>query len=137
LIKGRVIRIISRKRLVLNVGSEHGVEDWMQFEIYTPKEQIVDPETGEALGPYRRRKAVVEVDEIYEKFSVASRPQIFSTPALPTFRQSEWPDLPVSDTEIKPLPGGGTIVVGDIAEQVIEVEEDGEEQGASSPGAEG
>src|SRR4051812_6821678 len=51
LITGFVARVLNSRELVINRGSEHGVELDMHFEVLAPEgEDITDPETGEPLG---------------------------------------------------------------------------------------
>ena len=50
MIQGRVIRIFDRRSLVLNVGTADGVSSGMRFGIWTPREEIVDPETFDTWG---------------------------------------------------------------------------------------
>jgi hypothetical protein len=117
-IKGRVIRIIDKKRVILNIGEVDGVGRGMSFGIFTPIETIQDPETGAELGSYRRRKATVEIDEVHRQFSVASPPTRYRAAGFVNPLQGEtiWPDLPVQDQDIDPLVSGSTVQVGDVAE---------------------
>lgn len=47
----RVAQIISRTRVVLNVGSEDGIRENSDFLIYSiSDEDIIDPVTGNSLG---------------------------------------------------------------------------------------
>jgi hypothetical protein len=73
-ISGRIIRIFDNQRVVMNLGAEHGVEEGMEFGIFTPEDLIIDPQTGEELGAYRRRKAIVVAREVFPTFAVASPP---------------------------------------------------------------
>jgi hypothetical protein len=110
--------------LLLNVGTNDGVERKMRFQIFTPSEEIVDPETGEVLGSYSRRKTTVEADQVFERFTIASRPYIYerSPRDLGILGAGEqvWPDLPVSKAEIQPLPTGTRVRIGDRAVQEVE-----------------
>ena len=72
-IRGKVAQIINSREVALNVGSEHGVELNMLFDILTPKGyDIRDPDTGEILGSVERAKARVKVVMVRERLSVAS-----------------------------------------------------------------
>jgi hypothetical protein len=121
-LKGRIIRIISKKRCIINLGSDHGVAEGMEFGVFTPEEEITDPSTGEVLGMYRRQKTTLEPDEIYARFTVASRPTVYQSPTIFPTGTSSWPDLPVSSNEIKPLPSGTQIRVGDLVEELTDDE---------------
>ena len=73
LIRGKVARILSTQEVALNVGSEHGVERGMLFDILSPKGLgITDPDTGEELGSVDLPKAQVKVSRVYDKMSVAN-----------------------------------------------------------------
>jgi hypothetical protein len=118
LISGRVIRIVSNKQLILNVGSEHGVLRGQRFQIFAPADPIVDPETGEHLGVYRLSKAFVEPDQIFDKFTIASQPYDYNQDPDYPEEDAIWPDLPINPEDIEPLAARGRVVVGDSAEQV-------------------
>lgn len=132
MIEGRIIRILDDRRVVLNVGTAHGVKRGTNFGIYTPVDEIKDPKTGEVLGNYRRRKATVRVTEAYERFCVASppgrrrvtvreEPQGFGISAILGSRASSRVEevpvtLDVEYGEEEPLPTGDTIRRGDVVE---------------------
>lgn len=121
MIKARVIRIISAKQLILNVGSDDGVSKPMKFAIFSPTIAIIDPDTGEQLGTYRDQKVAVEVDRVFERFTIASRPIQYDDEGFygdDDEPPGTWPDLPVEHVDIDPLPTGATVRVGDDAEQV-------------------
>lgn len=127
MIEARVIRILDTTTVMLNVGSNDGVGVGDRFGIYTPTENIVDPETEEVLGDFRRLKASVVVVSVFPRFVVASTPVRqqrvqerspgFGVLGLTTSRTEEiQADLPVNEVEIKPLAGGMVVHVGDVAE---------------------
>jgi hypothetical protein len=128
-ITGRVIRIIDKKRVILNVGSAAGVRQGMSFGIYTPVEPIQDPVTGVDLGRYRRLKATVEVDEVEERFSVASPPTRYQPMQLNVLGgQTTWPDLPVEAADIEPLVSGEKVRVGDEVETADDEADDADDE---------
>ena len=62
MIEGKVARILNARELVINRGTEHGVEIGMRFEVLDPKsEDVADPDTGEVIGSVYRPKVNVEV----------------------------------------------------------------------------
>lgn len=72
-ITGKVARILNSREMALNVGSEHGVEKGMCFDVMDPTgEEITDPDTGEVLGSVTRPLVRVRVIKVMEKLSVAS-----------------------------------------------------------------
>lgn len=61
-IRGKVAAILSRRELILNIGSEDGVEIGMKFVILNSKGiDVTDPDTGEVLGTVEVPKTVVKV----------------------------------------------------------------------------
>jgi hypothetical protein len=72
-IRGKVAAILSARELILNVGSEDGVEIGMRFVILNSKGvNVTDPDTGVVLGIVEVPKTVVKVVRIdTEHLSVA------------------------------------------------------------------
>jgi hypothetical protein len=70
-IEGKVARVSSDRELIINRGSEHGVEVGMVFRVKGTDVQVKDPDTGEILGEVSRIKVLVRVDEVAEKFCIA------------------------------------------------------------------
>lgn len=71
MIIGKVARILSDEEVVLNVGSEDGVKENMEFVIFAESEHVYDPETGEDLGPIETVKGRVRVYHVMDKISRA------------------------------------------------------------------
>ena len=72
-IHGKVARVLNSREVALNIGSEQGVEVDMLFDILTPEGyDIMDPDTGEALGSVGRAKTRVRVTRVQERLSVAA-----------------------------------------------------------------
>lgn len=123
---GKIIRFIDDHTAIINLGSVDGVEPRMRFGIYTPTDEIVDPETNEVLGTYRRRKGIVVVDEVHERFCVASAPSVREEVVEETTgailgartrrRTTTRRDLDVARGQVKPLPTGDEVLVGDTVE---------------------
>jgi hypothetical protein len=128
-ISGRIVRLIDDHTAILNVGADQGVEGRMRFAIYTPTDQIIDPETNEVLGSYRRLKGVVVVDEIAAAFCVASAPVVqeevveevgFIGLQTRTRRKTRTrSELNVDEGQIQAMPTGEVVRVGDYIEEVI------------------
>lgn len=124
---GRVIRIFDNYRAAINLGLADGMEVGTRVGVYTPTDTVIDPETGEALGTYRRRKALLVTQEVFERFSVAMPPRrrervVDSAPtsvlhALSGSRsryRTVRDELPVDSSVVQPLPTGADIEIGDI-----------------------
>lgn len=71
-IRGKVAEVVSDRELILNRGSEHGVEAGMFFSILNPNTiGITDPDSGEPLGGIRTVKIVVRAVEVAQKITLA------------------------------------------------------------------
>ncbi len=71
-IRGFVAEIINRRELVINVGSEQGVEVGMKFAVLSAKgAEIRDPISEEPLGSIEIPKVLVEVVRVQPRLSVA------------------------------------------------------------------
>lgn len=130
----RVIRIFDHQRLAINLGQEDDVKPKEKLLIYTPETDIVDPDSGDSLGGYRRLKATVYVTEVFEKFCIASPPQAREEVAIPAAQQTSLSalfaprtrtkvvpgKLNVANTDVEPLPTGNSIRVGDPVERISE-----------------
>lgn len=74
-IRGKVAKILSDRKVALNVGRQHNVQVGMLFDILVPGvDEIKDPDTGEVLGltDQGKTKAQVKVVSVEDKFSLAT-----------------------------------------------------------------
>jgi hypothetical protein len=79
-IRGKVAKIVTTSILAINRGSDHGVKKNMVFYVLDPAtEDIVDPDTGESLGPIKRTKVRVWVSEVEPKVCLAEARQSSSS----------------------------------------------------------
>jgi hypothetical protein len=124
MIQGRIVRIFDELTVAINQGADAGVEPGMEFAIYTPYEQILDPETGQDLGRTRRRKAVVVATNVHQLFTIATAPKRLVRTGLPTgiaalsSSEERQDPLPVARSDIQPYDTGTQIRVGDNVEQI-------------------
>jgi hypothetical protein len=71
-IEGSIARIEDQYTLIINRGSDHGVETGMEFAVMADDgDQIIDPETGDVIGELPTEKLRVRVFEVQPKFSRA------------------------------------------------------------------
>lgn len=63
----KVVKIVSDHEIVINAGSEDFISKGQDLEIFTPGEEVIDPETKESLGTLDNIKATVEVVNLYPK----------------------------------------------------------------------
>ena len=76
-IRGKVARVRNEREIVINVGTTHGVDVGMCFDVVEAQdEEIKDPDTGEVLGSIECPKVRVEVTHVQEKLSIASTYQV-------------------------------------------------------------
>jgi hypothetical protein len=72
-ISGKVAQILNARELVINRGSNDGVEIGMQFAILNLNGgEIKDPDTGEVLGEIEVPKVLVKITRVAARISVAS-----------------------------------------------------------------
>lgn len=71
-ITGSVAQLVSDRELILNRGSDNGVQEGMYFAIIDPSYQgVTDPETGESLGDFRLVKVAVRAVEVAPRLTLA------------------------------------------------------------------
>ena len=72
LIRGKVAKVLNKRMLALNVGSEDGVHEDMLFDVLsTAVCDVVDPDTREVIGYVTRPKARVRVARAGDKIALA------------------------------------------------------------------
>lgn len=81
-IKGRVIRIIDAKTLVINLGQTDGISYENIFSVLATPEQVVDPVSKEELGLITIVKVRVKPTKISERFTIATSQWTRSSPSL-------------------------------------------------------
>ena len=69
-IRGKVAAVLDENRLVLNVGTDHGVAPNMVFKIIETR-TIRDPDTGDELGKVDVTKTRTLVGKVEERMSIA------------------------------------------------------------------
>ena len=73
MLSGKVAGLISARELIINIGSEQGVENGMKFKVLSSEPYVItNPDNGKTLGELNREKVRVQVTEIHEKFSICS-----------------------------------------------------------------
>lgn len=70
-IRGKVAAILSKREIIMTIGSAHGVEIGMKFVVLNSSGiDVRDPDTGETLESIEVPKTVVKVVRVSEKVSV-------------------------------------------------------------------
>lgn len=116
------------KQFVLNKGREQGIEEHHKFIIIEFGSDIIDPETGENLGPLEIVKGKVRVLHVQDKITTLESDELLLAPPTEEFiyntpnnTKSVWgmsinPNVPTSKIvvegakKIKPL---GSVKIGD------------------------
>jgi len=70
MLTGKVVKVLSPERIVINQGFAEGVTPEMKFLVYTPGEEIVDPDTKKSLGVLEHAKGRGRPVHVQEKMSV-------------------------------------------------------------------
>lgn len=143
-IRGRIIRILDDRTVIINLGRQHGVKDRSIFSILAEPEPVIDPFTNEELGRVTVVKAKLAASQVYDKFTIATTSWIEST--LPTaLRQAlgmgkvlDEGELRVRPEDIQPWKAKSEIPVrvGDVVEVEVIVEEEKAETEKVSAGSE-
>ncbi|MDD2755692.1 MAG: hypothetical protein PHS80_09215 [Methanothrix sp.] len=125
LLEGKVAKIKNQYQIVINKGTEHGVENGMHFVIYEIGEELTDPDTGNSLGPIEYAKAKVRVTYAKEKYAIAETYETENSRLLGlTLLTGERKKLPLSDDDRSRLPGRDdsslTVKEGDLVRQIID-----------------
>jgi hypothetical protein len=70
-IVGKVAQVTSDRELILNRGSEDGVEVGTYFYVKDEPIEVIDPDSGEKLGDVSPIKIVVRAEEVTQRFCIA------------------------------------------------------------------
>lgn len=85
-LEGKVAKVLNDREVVLNRGSDHGVQLGTRFKVMDETEEIVDPESSVSLGTITREKVRVKavhveplmcVARTYETYIDSFRPSTF------------------------------------------------------------
>lgn len=71
--ENKIVKILDEYTLVINAGTDHGVQSGDQFQILDKKgSKVIDPDTDEVIGQLDLVKATVEVTDLHEKMCICS-----------------------------------------------------------------
>lgn len=127
---GKVIRILSNTELLINLGSNQGIQEGNLFKIYEKGEVIKDPDTNSDLGTLDYIKKQVEATTVYPNFSIVKSLKHYTETTtsgiMSAFgdktkevRKTDVYNLPVLDNQIVPLHiKNENIIVGDLVEKI-------------------
>ena len=154
-IEGKVAAIIDDTTLVLNVGSEQGVQEGMAFAIFALHGEIADPDSGQPLGRWEAVKARVVATHVQLRLCTVRAPVVGEVPVVGDTRplsammvehsvarapgQEQWQRLEVRGGDVRGRPQNQSIAVGDGARSLAVAEDASQpaaEDDASKPAAE-
>ena len=69
-IKGKVAKILNDRELVINLGSDIGVEIGMRFRVIEESEEVLDPDTNISLGNISRDKVRIKIAHVQPSLSI-------------------------------------------------------------------
>jgi hypothetical protein len=88
----KVAHIKSSTELVINAGSQDGIEEGQRFQVFAMGEDISDPDTGESLGTLEIIKGIGRITHVQERISTLQsdmkKPasKVVRRPSSPFFR---------------------------------------------------
>jgi len=129
-LKGKIVKILTPVKVVINLGLKQGVKKDMRFIIYDEGDMIYDPDTNTPIEKLEIVKGEVTVTHVQELVSVAESFKIVEKVYNPNIRAimsafqpevqetKEWAPLTVEKTEessiILPI-----VKVGDLVREII------------------
>ena len=78
--KFRVIEIVNKKKLIVNMGTEHGLKENDYVVVYSSGRKIVDNLTHQTLGTWDIIKAKLKVIQSFQLFSICSEVSLSKMP---------------------------------------------------------
>ena len=139
-IEGKVAAVIDDTTLVLNVGSEQGVQEGMAFAIFALHGEIEDPDSGQPLGRWEVVKARVVATHVQARLCTVRAPVVGEAPVVGDTRplsammvehsvaralgREQWQRLEVQGGDVRGRPQNQPIAVGDGARSLAAAEDD-------------
>ncbi len=71
MIQTKVARVVSPTELILAAGAEDGVEEGMEFIVYSLSDPVTDPDTGRDLGRIEVVKAKLIAAHVQDRITIA------------------------------------------------------------------
>jgi len=103
-IEGKIAAILSSSKVVINKGSNDGVEQGDFFYIYSEQGPFEDPDTKKSLGTTRQYWGKVLVKSIEKRFCIAETEIVFRNPfrnlAILFGETTEKARLPIDESQI-------------------------------------
>lgn len=77
---GKVVRVLNPFEVVVNLGSQAGVEEEDGFVVYAQGEELKDPDTGESLGVLEIVRGRARATHVQEKLTTLRSTETYSKP---------------------------------------------------------
>ena len=125
----RIVEIIDSKTVIINAGTNNGVQEGTKFKIYESGKEIIDPVTKKSLGKLDIVKETVEAINVYEKMCLCRHIinsgyfTNITNPLLSMFSTEE----KILNIDTKDISGGyntSPIKIGDKVEMIERIETD-------------
>lgn len=100
----KVVHIESAVELVINAGSNDGIEEGQRFQVYSLGEEIIDPETGESLGTLERIRGIGRITHVQNRMAILESDMTKPTPKIVRTSISSLLNLGERWTEEKVMP---------------------------------
>jgi hypothetical protein len=78
-IRGKIIRILDPKTVIINLGRKDGIQDSSVFSILGEPETVVDPFSHEELGQVTVVKSRLGVSQVYDRMTIATTTWVETT----------------------------------------------------------
>ena len=78
-ITGKVAKILNARELIINQGSEAGVELEMEFKVFEERVDIMDPDTGDSLGTLDMEKIRIKISDVHPRFAIGRTFETYQT----------------------------------------------------------
>jgi len=123
MLEGKIVAILSKTEVLIDIGLKHGVKDEMVFAIKNPETiEVKDVDGENVIGEFSRTKGYIIAKEVYEKFTYCVtrvKEYRYKTPITNmyesffsgTVRKPE--ELKVDPKEITEIAEDSTVHVGD------------------------
>ncbi|MEQ9278862.1 MAG: hypothetical protein RLN83_05155 [Balneola sp.] len=112
-IKGRIIRILDSRTVIINLGKNQGITKDSIFSILAEHEEVIDPQTNEVLGKVNVVKSKLKAATVEDKYTIATTSWTRSSAQIQIMKQFfggldyesqeiDWGELNVSEDQIQP-----------------------------------
>ncbi len=81
----KIIKILSKYKVIINAGKRDGIKNGDKFEILDPEKRILaDPDNGEILDEFEGFKARIIAEDVKEKYTICETPKRYEANAANT-----------------------------------------------------